>query len=211
MSSTEFTCLSSAPIFEIGDFLSKKRNEISFLHKEALAPVVFAMGGLVSLPQKDDLPPKAVPSRPPQPAKKPADPIPKKKVDRPTYDMTTAEMVHYHTESVTIAELCAKLAPVVKTYAREGTRRPRDVSMRLNFDGHRTASGARWTPRLTRFLLGLIFLEPKVQNHRQNRQTKSTKIQANRATASRREDGPLTQEELARRLSVLGRVVVGEL
>jgi hypothetical protein len=203
---TEFTCFSSVPMFEIGDFLSKRGSEISFLHKVSLTPIVFVVGGSVSLPQKDDVAPKSVSSHSPQTTKKRDDPAPKQKGDGPKYEMTTSEMVHYHSESVTVAELCAKLAPIVKTYAREGTRKPRDVSIRLNFDGHKTASGAQWTPRLTHFLLGLIFLDPK--SPKEGRQTKPTRVQAPKATTPRREDGPLTQEELVRRLSALGRVVV---
>jgi hypothetical protein len=42
-------------------------------------------------------------------------------------------------------------------YAPERTRKPPGVARRLNADGHRTASGAMWTPRLVRFLLALMF------------------------------------------------------
>ncbi|MGC2774779.1 MAG: hypothetical protein WA418_03985, partial [Bradyrhizobium sp.] len=175
---------------------------------ETLTPIVFRVGSLVSLPEKDNVPPKSTASRLPQATKKRVEPSQKQNGDGTKYEMTTSEMVHYHSASVTIAELCAKLAPIVKTYAREGTRKPRDVSIRLNFDGHKTVSGAQWTPRLTHFLLGLIFLEPKVHHPKEGRHTKPTGVQAPRATAPRREDGPLTQEELARRLSALGRVVV---
>jgi hypothetical protein len=40
---------------------------------------------------------------------------------------------------------------------RDGSK-PRDVAVRLTNEGHRTAAGAPWTPRLVHFLLGLVFL-----------------------------------------------------
>jgi hypothetical protein len=67
--------------------------------------------------------------------------------------MTEAEMIHFNSDAVGLAELFGKLEPVVKAYAREHTRKPPDVARRLNAEGHRTASGALWTPRLVRFLL----------------------------------------------------------
>jgi len=48
---TEFACASSAPIFEVGDFLSKRSREITFLQRQSLAPVTFAVGGYVELPR----------------------------------------------------------------------------------------------------------------------------------------------------------------
>src|SRR5260370_441259 len=45
----------------------------------------------------------------------------------------------------------------LSAYAREHTHKPPGVARRLNADGHRTASGAMWTPRLVRFLLALMF------------------------------------------------------
>ena len=47
-----------------------------------------------------------------------------------------------------LGALFAKLEPIVKVYARDQTRKPVDVSRRLNAEGHKTADGAVWTPRL---------------------------------------------------------------
>jgi hypothetical protein len=73
--------------------------------------------------------------------------------------MTVAEMAHFHSKRVDVAQLCEHLGGVVRSYARNGIRKPRDVSDRLNADRHKTAAGSAWTPRLTFFLLGLIFLD----------------------------------------------------
>jgi hypothetical protein len=72
-----------------------------------------------------------------------------------------AEKVHFHSRAARRGKLIAKLEPVVKAYAREQTRKPAEVSLRLNADGHATAVGAAWTPRLVHFLLALMFNDPK--------------------------------------------------
>jgi hypothetical protein len=41
---TEFTCLSSEPVFEVGDLISKKNNQFSFVHSP------FGLGGELELP-----------------------------------------------------------------------------------------------------------------------------------------------------------------
>ena len=75
--------------------------------------------------------------------------------------MTEAEMVHFNSDAVGLGALFTKLEPVVKAYAREQTRKPVDVSRRLNAEGYKTADGAAWTPRLVHFLLALMFNDPR--------------------------------------------------
>uniref|UniRef100_Q07NQ6 Uncharacterized protein n=1 Tax=Rhodopseudomonas palustris (strain BisA53) TaxID=316055 RepID=Q07NQ6_RHOP5 len=83
------------------------------------------------------------------------------KYDESRLPMIEAEMVHFHSADVNIADLFARLEPVVKAYARSGTRKPKDVGRRLTAESYRTAAGARWDPRLTRFLLALMFNGPE--------------------------------------------------
>jgi hypothetical protein len=80
-----------------------------------------------------------------------------KKRDYSREPMAEGEMVQFNSDAVGLGELFAKFEPVVKAYAREHTRKPVDVSRRLNAEGHRTAAGELWTPRLVRFLLALLF------------------------------------------------------
>jgi hypothetical protein len=64
--------------------------------------------------------------------------------------------------------LLEHVGPLVRAYAKDGYRKPRDVSRLLNKDGVTTACGAKWTPRLAWFLLGFLFEEPnknKPKNH----------------------------------------------
>jgi hypothetical protein len=75
--------------------------------------------------------------------------------------MTESEMVHFNSDAVSLEELFAKLEPIVKAYACDQTRKPVDVSFRLNAEGYTAAAGAPWTPRLVHFLLALMFNDPK--------------------------------------------------
>ena len=209
---TKFTCISDLPLFEVGDFVSMKGDQISFLHLDTLTTITFREGSTVrpDPPGTRVLPASTVKAAAVPPAK--AAKIvasPSKSAVTTKYDMTTAEMIHYHSKEISIAELCDKLKPIVKIYARAGDRKPRDVAIRLNADGYRTANGSRWTPRLTHFLLGLIFLEPTPPA------TKGGSISTPHKGSARRErvansKTRLTQTEIAKRLSALGRVIMKE-
>ncbi|MGO7554287.1 hypothetical protein [Rhizobium johnstonii] len=208
----KFEYFSDLPLFEVGDFVSKKGDQISFLHRDTLTTITFKEGSTVALNlavggRRPSLPNKAAavpPARTPRIAVQPRKPVVPSK-----YDMTTAEMVHYHSKKISVSDFCAKLQPIVKTYSRAGIRKPRDVAFRLNAEGHRTANGSRWTPRLTHFLLALIFLEP---THAEIKGTSAS--HPNSKSAPRKQfpsdRTPITQTEMAERLSALGRVIVKE-
>jgi hypothetical protein len=121
--------------------------------------------------------------------------------------LTEAEMVHFNSDAVGLGEFFGKFEHVVKAYAREHTRKSVDVSLRLNAEGHRTAAGEFWTPRLVRFLLALMFDDsPKPGGTSGARPEVSP---PRRAAAP----GPTIvsmddKGEIARRLSSLGRVTM---
>lgn len=205
---TKFSCRSETPILEAGDFINMKGDQVSFVHKDLLWPVTFTIGGMVEIPKE---PP---PDPPPQTRPASEEPSPKRPLVRPPEKtkqeswgpMTEAEMVHFNSDAVTLGDLFGKLEPIVKAYAREQTRKPPDVSTRLNAEGHRTAAGDEWTPRLVRFLLALMF----------NDSAKNAKGPVRPESASgRRSKSPETapvemddKDEIARRLSSLGRVTI---
>jgi hypothetical protein len=123
--------------------------------------------------------------------------------------LTEAEMIHYNSDAVGLGELFAKLEPVVKAYARAQTRKPVDVSLRLNAEGYKTAAGAPWTPRLVHFLLALMFNDPKADKKPGPRSARPT----GPATAKTVPPRPAKismddKDQLARLLSSLGRVTV---
>jgi hypothetical protein len=226
---TQFNCRSDEPVLEPGDFINIKGKEISFLHKQTLIPITFLAGSVIVIPENTTRPPS--PPQPPAPPKSPPTPTPRKptlpkptaqkptvltstrpaknRADYSRAPMTEAEMIHYNSEGVGLGELFAKLEPVVKAYAREQTRKPVDVSLRLNADGHTTAAGVAWTPRLVHFLLALMFNDPKNDKKPEVRAVKPAgpapaKTAPSRAPMISMDD----KDQLARLLSSLGRVTM---
>jgi len=61
-----FKCSSSVPILQVGDFISKKGHDISFLHQETLTPIVFTIGSVVAIPRKQNAAPKPAPQAVPK-------------------------------------------------------------------------------------------------------------------------------------------------
>jgi hypothetical protein len=122
--------------------------------------------------------------------------------------MTQAEAAHFHSEKISIKDMCDNFGPIVKSYARSGTRKPCDVAFRLNIEGYTTAAGAQWTPRLSHFLLGLIFAEPSPRNATKDLPSAAVPNPRPGAEQRRRETPTLTQAELVNRLSSLGRVIL---
>nr|WIE93428.1 hypothetical protein P9270_010070 [Mesorhizobium sp. WSM4875] len=209
----EFSCFSPQPLLEAGDFISEKGGAISFLNRGTMAAVTIKDGAAVvavavkSVEAKVAAPKQPVVRQPLSPRPKPVSP-PVSGTAR-HYDMTQAEVAHFHSAKTSVAEMCDKFGPIVKSYARTGTRKPRDVAVRLNGEGYRTATGAHWTPRLSYFLLGLIFTEPTSQ--KPVKQPSPKPVSASRSETKRRVSTSLTQADLIDRLSALGRVVVKDL
>lgn len=209
----KFRYLSPASLLEAGDFASKKGDAFSFLNRATLTAVTTKDGAVIEATPSNPIEVKsrAAPRQPvtrrlisskPKPASPP--------VKRPAshYDMKQAEVVHFHSKTFNIADMCDKFGPIVKSYARSGTRKPSDVAVRLNGEGYRTAAGARWTPRLSFFLLGLIFTEPTSRKAAKDPPSKPGLAPSLQSEQRQREPRPLTQEDLVSRLSALGRVVV---
>jgi hypothetical protein len=123
--------------------------------------------------------------------------------------MTEAEMVHFNSDAVGLGQLFAKLEPIVKAYARDQTRKPVDVSRRLNAEGYKAADGALWTPRLVHFLLALMFNDPKPNKNPEAHLARQA-VPAPAETAPSRAPRISMDDKdgLARLLSSLGRVTV---
>lgn len=214
---TQFKCRSDEPVLEPGDFVNMKGNEISFVHKATLFPVTFVDGAMIVIPEKavePPPPPPPPPAIPPKAKLKLVFPKLKKSADYSRAPLTEAEMVHFNSDAVGLGALFGKLEPIVKAYARDQTRKPVDVSLRLNADGHTTAAGAAWTPRLVHFLLALMFNDPK--SDKKPNETKPelrTARLAGYASAKAAPTGAARismddKDGLARLLSSLGRVTV---
>jgi hypothetical protein len=71
--------------------------------------------------------------------------------------MAKNEEYHFEFGSVRSTEFLAELKPVIKSLAKGGIRKPRDVAKSLNRFGKFTACGEHWTPRLAWLLLHMLF------------------------------------------------------
>lgn len=201
-----FTYQSATMLIAPGDFVSVKGDVISFLHPETLTHMNFRDGAvIVTREESGSAKPAPQGARPAVlVATSRTRPIKGRAPEKPSNpEMTQAETAHFHSKKINVAQLCDRLSPVVKSYARSGTRKPPDVAVRLNKDGHRTAAGAPWTPRLVRFLLALIFNESPPPKH----DGKAARVPPRRPPPVR-SGGPLTADDIASRLSALGRVTV---
>ncbi|RQH12679.1 hypothetical protein [Bradyrhizobium sp. RP6] len=206
---TAFTCRSEGPVLEPGDFINMKGDEVSFLHRETLRPVTFRIGGTVVIQEtseENSLPPPS-PARSEPPTGRRLLRASSKEADDSREPMTEAEMVHFNSDAVGLGELFGKLEPIIKTYAREHTRKPLDVARRLNAEGHRTASGAKWTPRLVRFLLALMFNDSGNRKPAGGPNTKPAGAPRGRVAPPKMPPVSMDdKDEIAKRLSALGRV-----
>lgn len=204
------TCHSDDPIFEIGDFLSMRGNQFSFFDKVSMSSFTFAKGGRVvrdaiktALPERAKTALKPVAPRASVTPGPVPEPGPAPSATR-TYDMTKKEMSHFHSKQKSVQQLCDQMLPIVRSYAKDGIRKPRQVAEMLNRQGHRTVLGAKWTPRLTYFLLGLVFMP---SNKPAPPKSMAAVNPVNRRPAP---PGPMTMEDIAARLSRLGRVVLSQ-
>jgi hypothetical protein len=118
-------------------------------------------------------------------------------------------MVHFNSDAVGLGPLFAKLEPVVKAYARNQTRKPVDVSLRLNAEGYTTATGAAWTSRLVHFLLALMFNNSKADTKPETRAARPAEPGLSKAKPSPAPKISMDdKDQIARLLSSLGRVTV---
>lgn len=117
------------------------------------------------------------------------------------------ELAHFSFGERTRDAMLDELEPLLRTYARNGFKSPKDVARLLNKAGIKTACGKFWTPQLAWFLQGFLF--EKRELRRATSGQPPMKVPAKSpipsTTAIR---GPLTPDEMARRLSALGRVTL---
>lgn len=113
------------------------------------------------------------------------------------------ERRHFNFGAVTQDILLEQLAPSVRAYAVAGFGSPKEVARLLNKNGLKTACGEPWNPQLAWFLLGFLY-----ERRKRRAQEKAAKLRTMNISKAPAVDlaAPLTREELARRLSALGRV-----
>lgn len=120
-------------------------------------------------------------------------------------EISKEELDHFSFGNRTREVVLDELEPLLRGYAKNGLRKPRDVARLLNKAGVKTACGERWTPQLAWFLLGFLF--ERREKRRADATKAATKPPIHRPSAPTPSgQAPLTNEELARRLSALGRI-----
>jgi|GEM_PF-6788875 len=97
------------------------------------------------------------------------------------------------------------IEPLVRTMARNGFRKPIDLSRLLNKQHVRTAAGQPWTPRLVWFLLGYLYSDDRRERRALTRRdlTSRESSDAQRTVKKSAAKQSLTKDELARRLRAL--------
>lgn len=119
---------------------------------------------------------------------------------RPSGPITEHEQQEFGIPGVIRHQFLDDLAPVIRDLRRSGHLSTKALAIELNSAGCRTALGRRWSPRLTGFLLGFISRRRKREAEAREQ---ARSLQSPSPTTSK---VPLTKEEIARRLSALGRV-----
>jgi hypothetical protein len=136
-------------------------------------------------------------------------------------ELTEAEVKHFHFGTNDVATFVDHIELTIRLYAKNGFRKPADVSRLLNNENKRTACGEAWTPRLAWFLLRLTFDSAAKPKHqlaqkteiaeppRKTRILRSLTRQPENASlpATKSSGYRLTADEIANRLSSLGRIV----
>lgn len=137
---------------------------------------------------------------PPGPTPVQARKPPTSKPARKKAPMSAAELVHFSFGGRSKDRVLDDLEPIVRKLADNGFRKPADVARLLNKQAVKTACGELWTIQLAWHLLDLLF-----ERRQQRKADRSSKVSAvPRATPT--SNTPLSSEEIARRLSALGRV-----
>ncbi len=122
--------------------------------------------------------------------------------------MTDDELIEFNSTAKPRSVLLDELRPVVKPLSGQT---PLQIATRLNADGWKTAQGRRWDARLVFLLLAFLSGKPvpRVTTRKPKEAAKRSADRNRRSTKGQERPEspkPLTQEELARRLSALGRI-----
>jgi hypothetical protein len=123
--------------------------------------------------------------------------------------LTKNERLHFGLGDEDKNSFLEQVRPLVRSYAKNGFRKPLDVSRLMNKAHVTTACGSKWTRRLVWFLLYFLFEETKQVKSKISSETRRPTSNKPRQTMSMPNNTrpPLTAEEVAKRLAALGRIV----
>ena len=119
--------------------------------------------------------------------------------------ISTRELDHFSFGERTRGVTLDRLEPLLRGYAKNGIKTPKDVALLLNREGVKTACGELWTPQLVWFLQGFLFERRELRRAASAHRPLKTCVK--RSTPPNPRDRlTLTVEDMAHRLSVLGRI-----
>jgi hypothetical protein len=131
-----FSVRCSEMILDEGDLVSVGDDIFSFIRRDTLEDIEVTDDQVVSMFKTAE-----------EPAPDPND-IPNDRDDLRDY-----ERHHFHSAALSFDELVKCYRPTLINFEKRNVVGPKLVSHYLNESGHRTASGAPWTPRLAFFLI----------------------------------------------------------
>ncbi|MDX3808485.1 MAG: hypothetical protein QHC89_19110, partial [Bosea sp. (in: a-proteobacteria)] len=200
-----------------GDIIGSQGGIVSYVDPVTLQPMQFRDGEAVEpFHDRDFEPGLAQPTSSLSPRAeliKRRQPAPATRTTRePSGELTRDELRHFGGDEETLGRLLAIYAPLIRQYAREQVRKPKEVCVRLNRERHRTMAGEAWTNRLVFFLLKLLFSDrsPTASQAKPSAgpSIKHAAHQHRQASASRTSEAG--EPTLAAKLARLGRVTVGK-
>jgi hypothetical protein len=151
-----FNCFSTDLVFDVGDLVYTRGQKFCYFDRNRMGSIEFLRGQRLSA-AGDGAAPRKTAQGPPLSDRSRSRVAfrPKKPADK--LQMRPDERRHFQNAQMSEDRFCRGMAPLIRAYAAEGTRKPVDVSARLNREKYRTLDGQQWTPRLARLLLAKIF------------------------------------------------------
>lgn len=200
-----------------GDIIGLQDGIVSYVDPVTLVPMQFRDGGAVEPFQNTGSDPgTAAPSSRLSPGaeliKGRAPRVVVKPLREPAGELTQLEVHHFGDDAETLRRFLSIYGPLVRQYAREQVRKPKEVCARLNREGHRTMVGASWTNRLVYFLLKLLFERPARPTSAAQGPARSTNPGNPRRSsqAAGAIGGEGAEQALIAKLGQLGRVTVAK-
>jgi len=131
-----FSVRCSEKILDEGDLITFRNNVYSFVRRDTLEDIEVIDGQVIG--KLEDIN---------EPAPDPND------IPNDRNDLQDSERHHFHSAALSFDELVRTHRATLFSLAKRNIVGPKLVSHYLNESGHRTASGAPWTPRLAFFLI----------------------------------------------------------
>jgi hypothetical protein len=116
--------------------------------------------------------------------------------------LTREEQAHFELGTLDKASFLDRIEPHVRSFAKNGFRKPKEVAYLLNKGGIKTACGGTWNPRLAWFLLGFLFSAER-RNSRVRASSAVGRLPHRTVALSSSGRQPLTEVEIEKRRAAI--------